>query len=65
MKKSIFILLAGVAIGSFITLGLVVAVDVHTKEEYNVMTDTDQMELSYYRYHHDTLSKALEMGIER
>lgn len=65
MKKSIFAMLAGVAIGSFITLGIMVAVDVHTKEEYNVMTDTDQMELSYYRYHHDTLSKALEMGIGR
>ena len=65
MKKSIFAMLAGVAIGSFITLGIMVAADVHTKEEHNVMTDTDQMELSWYRYHHDTLSKALEMGIGR
>ena len=65
MKKSIFAMLAGVAIGSFITLGLMAAVDIHTKEEYNAMTDTDQMELSYYRHHHDTVSKALEMGIGR
>ena len=31
MKKSIFAMLAGVAIGSLITLGIMVAVDVHTK----------------------------------
>ena len=65
MKKSVFATLSGIAIGSFLTLGIVTAINVHSQDEYDIMTDSEQMELSYYRYHHDTLSKALEMGINR